>query len=88
VVQGGEGPEDRGFQKRVVGAAEEESVCDGCFGESFGEVDAEDLVGDRVIDPALFDEGDEEGAGFFAGFEAEGVEGSGVGVRLDGGGGG
>ena len=57
-------------------------------GEGFGEVDAEDFVGDGVVDPALFDEGDEEGAGFFVGFEAEGVEGVGVGVGLDGGGGG
>ena len=37
---------------------------------------------------ALFDEGDEEGAGLFGGGEAEGVEGLGVGVGLGGGGGG
>jgi hypothetical protein len=38
-----------------------------------------------VVDPALFDERDEEGAGFFVGFAVEGVEGAGVGVGLDGG---
>jgi hypothetical protein len=36
-----------------------------------------------VIDPALFYERDEERAGFLVGGEAEGVEGSGVGVGLD-----
>jgi len=41
-----------------------------------------------VVGPAFFDEGDEEGAGFFVGFEVEGFEGSGVGVGLDCGGGG
>jgi hypothetical protein len=41
-----------------------------------------------VVDPALFYERYEEGAGFFVGFEAEGVEGVGVGVGLHGGGGG
>ena len=39
-----------------------------------------------MVDPALFYEGDQEGAGFFVGFEAEGVEGARVGVGLDGGG--
>jgi hypothetical protein len=57
-------------------------------GEGFGEVDFEDFGGDGVVDPALFDEGNEEGAGFFDGFEVEGVEGPGVGVGLDGSGGG
>ena len=55
------------------------------FGEGFGEIDFQDFVGDGVVDPAFFDERDEEGAGFFGGFEAEGVEGVGVGVGLDGG---
>ena len=60
----------------------------GSFSEGFGEVDAGDLGGDGVIGPALFDEGDEEGAGFFCGGEAEGSKGGGVGAGGDGGGGG
>jgi hypothetical protein len=38
-----------------------------------------------VVDPAFFYQGNKERAGFFAGFEVEGGEGSGVGVGLDGG---
>ena len=83
-----EGAADGVLEEGVVGAAEEESVCGGCFGEGFGEIDAEDFVGDGVVDPTFFYKGNEEGAGFFAGFEAEGVEGVGVGAGLDGGGGG
>jgi hypothetical protein len=56
-----------------VGAAEEEGLRRGRGGEGFGEVDLENFVGDGVVDPAFFDQGDEEGAGFLVGFEAEGV---------------
>ena len=38
-----------------------------------------------MVDPAFFYQGDEEGAGLFVGCEAEGVEGVGVSVGLDGG---
>ena len=54
-----------GLEERVVGAAEEEGFGVGGFGEGFGEVDAEDFVGDGVVDPAFFDQRDEEWAGFF-----------------------
>ena len=47
----------------------------------------EDFVGDGVVDPAFFYQGDQEWAGFFVRCKAEGVEGVGVGVGLDGGGG-
>ena len=69
-----------------MGAAEQERLGVGCFGQGFLQVDFEDLVGDGVVDPAFFYEGDEEGAGLFGGLEAEGGEGVGVGVGLDGGG--
>jgi hypothetical protein len=88
MVEGGEGAADGGLEERVVGAAEQQGSGLRGGGEGFGEIDLEDFVGDGVVDPALFHEGDEEGAGFFVGFEAEGVEGVGVGVGLDGGGGG
>ena len=88
MVELGEGALDERLEQRVVGAAEEEGLGVGGFGEGFVEVDAEDFGGDGVVDPALFDQRDEEGAGLFGGGEAEGVEGVGVGVGLDGGGGG
>jgi hypothetical protein len=88
VAERGEDALDGRLDERVVSAAEEESLCVGGGGESFGEVDLYDFVGDRVVDPALFYKGDEQGAGFFAGCQTEGVEGVGVGVGLDGGGGG
>ena len=67
----------------VVGAAQQEGVGAGGFGEGFEEVDAEDFGGDGVVDPAFFYQWDEEGAGFFGGGEAEGGEGLVVGVGLD-----
>ena len=75
-------------QQGVVGAAEKEGGDGGELGEGFGEVDADDLAGDGVVDPALFDQRDEEGAALFDGADAEVGEGGGVGVGLDGGGGG
>ena len=39
-----------------------------------------------MVDPAFFDKGDEEGAGFFVSFESERVQGVGVGAGLNGGG--
>ena len=63
-----------------MGAAEQESLGVGGFGEGFVEIDAEDFGGDVVVDPAFFDQRDEQGAGLFGGREAEGVEGLGVGV--------
>ncbi len=80
VVQGGF---DEGFQEGVVGAAQQEGVGAGGFGEGFEEVDAEDFGGDRVVDPAFFYQGDEEGAGLFGGWQVEGGEGLMVGVGLD-----
>jgi hypothetical protein len=79
---------DGRLEEGIVGAAEEEGLGCGRGGQGFGEVDFQDFVGDGVIDPALFYQGNEEGAGFFVRFEAEGVESVGVGVGLDGGGGG
>ena len=37
-----------------------------------------------MVDPAFFDQRDEERTGFFEGFEVEGVEGPSVGAGLDG----
>ena len=92
VVEVAEGGFDERLEEGVVGAAEQEGGGVGGFGEGFEEVDAEDFEGDGgvdgVVDPAFFDQRDEEGAGFFGGSEAEGGEGLGVGVGLDGGGGG
>ncbi len=59
-----------------------------CGSEGFGEVEAEDLAGDGVVGPALFDERHEQGAGHFRGVEAERGAGVAVGVGLHGGGGG
>jgi hypothetical protein len=73
VAEGGEGAVDGGLEEGIVGAAEEQGLGCGRGGEGFGEVDFEDFVGDGVVDPSLFYQGDEEGAGFFSGFEAEGV---------------
>ncbi len=88
VAEVGEGLLEERTEKGVVGAAEEQGGEGGAFPEGFGEVDASDLAGDGMVDPALFDEGDEQGAGFFGGGDAEAGEGLGVGVGLDGGGGG
>jgi hypothetical protein len=88
MTHGVEGAADGGFEKWVMGAAEEESFGFGCSGQGFGEVDFQDFVGDGVVDPALFDQRDQEGAGFFVGLEAKGVKSVGVGAGLDGGGGG
>ena len=77
-----------GLEQRIVGAAEEEGLGRRGVGEGLGEVDLQDVVGDGVADPALFYQGDEQGAGLFVGCEAEGVEGVGVGVGLDRGSGG
>ena len=85
MAQGGEGAADGGLEEGVVGAAQEQDLGVGSFVEGFGEVDLQDFVGDGVVDPALFYQGDEEGAGFFAGLEVEGVEGASVGMGLDGG---
>ena len=68
-----------------MSAAEEEGLGVGGFGEGFLQVDFQDFVGDGVVDPAFFDERDEQGAGFFVGFEVEGGESSFVGVGFDGG---
>ena len=78
----------RGLRRRVMGAAEDEGADGGGFGQGFGEIDFQDFGGYGVIDPALFYEGDEEGAGFLVGGYAFLGEGVGVGVGLDGGGGG
>ena len=83
VVEGGEGTLDHFFEKRVVGAAQEEGVGFRGFGQSFGEIDAKDFGCDGMVDPAFFYQGDEEGAGFFSCGQAQRPEGLEVGVRLD-----
>ncbi len=88
VVEVGEGLLKDAGEEGVVGAAEKEGGEGRVLGEGFGEVDAGDIAGDGVVDPALFDQGDEEGAGLFDGVEAKVLEGVEVGVGLDGGGGG
>ena len=72
-----------------MGAAEDEGVglearARG-FGEELVEIDADDFGGDGVVGPAFFNQGDEEGAGFLDGAQAEGLAGGGVGVAVDGG---
>ena len=52
-------------QQRVVGASEEQNI--GVFealGKSLAEIDARDLFGYIVVDPSLFDQWYEQGAGF------------------------
>ena len=88
VVQLGENALDERLEQRIVGATKDEGARVGCFGQSFGEVDTQDLGGDGMIDPTLFDQRDEERAGFFCGDKAEAIERMGVGVGLDGGSGG
>ena len=88
VTEGGEGAVDGGLEEGVVGAAEEQGLGCGGGGEGFGQVDFQDFIGDGVVGPALFYQRDQERAGLFVGFQAEGVEGVGVGAGLDGGGGG
>jgi len=88
VVELGQGAFDERLEQRVVGAAEEQGLGVGGFGESFVEVDAKDFGGDVVVDPAFFYQRDEQRTGFFRGGEADGVEGFGVGAGLGGGGGG
>ena len=84
VVEGVQGGFDEGFEERVVGAAQQESVGVGGFGQGFEKVDAEDFGGDGVVDPTFFYQGDEEGAGFLGCGQAEGGQGVEVGVGLDG----
>ena len=55
------------------------------FGVQLVEIDADDFGGDGMIGPALFDQGNEQGAGFLDGAQALGVAGGGVGVALHGG---
>ncbi len=88
VVERGESAADCGLEERVVSAPQEQGLSLRSFVEGFGEVDLENFVGDGMVDPAFFDQGYQERAGFFVSFEAESVEGLGVGVRLDGSGGG
>ena len=55
------------------------------FGTELVEIDFDDFGGDGVVGPAFFDEGDQQGAGFLDGAEAESLAGGEVGVALDGG---
>ena len=71
-----------------MGAPQEQGLSLRSFVEGFGEVDLKNFVGDGMVDPAFFDQGDQERAGFFVSCEAECVEGLGVGVGLDCSGGG
>src|SRR6185437_1537524 len=81
---------DIGAEQRVVGAAEDERVGieAGAAGvlEKFAEVSVDDLLGDGVVDPALFNQWYEEWAGFFEGSQAAVAAGGGVGVAFHGGG--
>ena len=68
--------------ERVVGAAEDDYF-GGTGVEGFAKVDAEDFAGDGVVDPAFFDERDEEWAGLLGGVEAAGLAVGAIGVGLD-----
>lgn len=88
----GQGGFDRLAQEGVVGASEQEGVRleRGGAGlmEELREIDAEDLAGDGVVDPAFFNEWNEQGAGLLNGAEISFGTGGGVSVAFDGGGGG
>ena len=58
------------------------------LGEGFGEIDAGDLGGDGMVDPAFLDERNEQGAGLFGDSKTKRMKGLGVGLCLDSGGGG
>ena len=88
VAEGGEYALDGGLQEWVMSASKEESLSCRGGGEGLGEVNLQDVVGDGVVDPALFYQGNQEGAGLFVGCEAEKVEGASVGAGLDRGSGG
>ena len=79
---------DGGLDERVVSAAEQQGLGLGSAGEGFGEIDFDDVVGDGVIDPAFFDERDEERTGLLMGFETKRAEGVEIGMGLNRGGGG
>ena len=70
-VEKAEGGGDFVGDEGVVGAAEQHSAgrsIDGAhFVESFAEIDVQNVARDGVVGPALFDERDEERAGFFVG---------------------
>ena len=53
--------------------------------QGFLKVQAKNLFGDGVIGPALFNQGNQQGAGFLIGLQAMGGTGTGVGMALDGG---
>ncbi len=57
----------------------------GGFGAELIEIDVDDLGGDWVAGPSLFDQWDEQRTGFLDGAEAEGLAGAEIGVALDGG---
>ena len=67
-----------------MGATEQQGGGIGSLGEGFEQIDVQDFEGDGglrgFVEPAFFDERDEEGAGFFGGSETEGVECSCVGT--------
>ena len=55
------------------------------FAEELVKIDAEDLIGDWVVGPALFDERDEQGTGFFQCAQTKRSASSGVCVAVYGG---
>ncbi len=59
--------------------------CSFACANASAKIDAGDLFGDGMVDPALFDERDEQGAGLLEGAQAVGGAGAGVGVALHGG---
>ena len=57
---------DQRSDERIVGAAEDDDLR-GASIERLAEVDAEDVAGDGVVDPALFDEWHQQRAGLLVG---------------------
>jgi hypothetical protein len=73
------------LDQRVMRASENEDVGFSCRApHCFGQIDSGDLLGDRVLDPSFFDEGDEQRAGFFESCEASAGESALVGMTADG----
>src|SRR5450631_607765 len=80
---------DQGAQERVVRAAQDERVWIEARGLGFGvqlvEIDADDLGGDWVIGPALFNKGYEQRTGFLDGPKALCLAGGQISVAVHGG---
>jgi len=74
------------LQQRVMGATQDQNVgVMETVTESLGKIDASDLLGDRVLDPTLFDKGHEQRARFLVRAQAAGFESLAVSVAAYGG---